>query len=275
LTNQDASADWAASTRAGDRFAFGRNWARFLALLDESRIAAARSSLQELLQIETLEGKRLLDAGSGSGLFSLAARQLGATVHSFDFDPQSVACTRELQRRFFKGDPCWSIDEASVLDVGYLQGLGEFDVVYSWGVLHHTGSMYAALSNIAPLVKPSGQLSVAIYNDQGWISRYWKFVKRLYNRNPLYKALLIAFHAPYLVGLRYAVRLATGRRKLERGMAIWTDALDWLGGYPFEVATPEQIFRFFRDRGFDLTELRTCRGRMGCNEFVFRRRQVD
>lgn len=261
--------DWSAAIKSGERFTFGENWTRFLRTLDDRRIAAARASLQAMLGVESLAGLRFLDIGSGSGLFSLVARQLGATVSSFDFDPASVACTRELKRRYFESDSQWRVDEGSVLDPAYIASLGEHDVVYSWGVLHHTGSMYQALTNAASRVAPGGKLFIAIYNDQGFISRYWTFVKRKYNQNLLYRWLMILIHAPYLTGLRFVVRALTGRRPLERGMSLWTDTIDWLGGYPFEVASPEQIFRFFRDRGFSLRELRTCRGRMGCNEFVF------
>src|SRR5947209_14888872 len=126
---------------SGARFKFGENWARFLELLDDGRIARAEESLKNMLEVEGLAGRRFLDIGSGSGLFSLAARRLGARVHSFDYDPRSVACTRELRRRFFTDDPSWTVDEASALDENYVRGLGAFDVVYSWGVLHHTGQM--------------------------------------------------------------------------------------------------------------------------------------
>ena len=47
------------------------------------------------------------------------------------------------------------------------------------------------------------------------------------------------------------------------------DLLDWVGGYPFEVATPEEVFAFCHDRGFELQELSTCGGGLGCNQFVF------
>src|SRR5690349_12852157 len=128
----------------GERFKFGANWALFLKTFSEERLKAAEQSLCRMLDINNLKGQRFLDAGSGSGLFSLAARRLGATVHSFDYDPQSVACTRELKKKYFPQDSSWMIDEASVLDQGYLSKLGRFDVVYSWGVLHHTGSMWEA-----------------------------------------------------------------------------------------------------------------------------------
>src|SRR5215218_10420474 len=125
----------------GERFKFGENWSRFLSLLNEERITEAEGSLKKMLDTESLEGKTFLDVGSGSGLFSLAARRLGAKVRSFDFDPQSVACTRELRRRYFAEDKDWVVEQGSALDQSYLGTLGTYDVVYSWGVLHHTGEM--------------------------------------------------------------------------------------------------------------------------------------
>ena len=173
----------AAEVEAGSRFRFGENWARFLEHLTDKRVEAAITSLQAMLGVQTLAGKRFLDVGSGSGLFSLAASRLGAEVHSFDYDPQSVACTAELRRRFPPRSSRWVVAEGSVLDRQFLETLGTWDIVYSWGVLHHTGQMHAAFGNIAPQVQPGGQLMLAIYNDQGWKSRYWHREKRLYNRD--------------------------------------------------------------------------------------------
>ena len=116
-----------------NRFDFGENWARFLTVLDDDRIQEAERSLREMLQVESLDGRRFLDIGSGSGLFSLAARRLGATVHSFDYDPQSVASTAELRRRYFPEDTHWVVEQGSALDAAYLESLGTFDIVYSWG----------------------------------------------------------------------------------------------------------------------------------------------
>jgi len=268
------------SAATDPRFAFGANWQRFLKVLTPERIGEAENSLRGMLGLTSLAGQRFLDIGSGSGLFSLAARRLGARVVSFDFDPDSVACTAELKRRFFVDDPEWTILRGSVLDATFMAQLGMFDVVYSWGVLHHTGEMWRAMQMAAARVAPGGRLFIAIYNDQGTQTRFWTTVKRTYNRLPR------ALRLPYLVAFAGAletaaaslaiVRLAPAalvRRwtnyESVRGMSRWHDLVDWIGGYPFEVARPEQVFEFYQARGFRLAALRTCGGRMGCNEFVF------
>ncbi|MDP3229885.1 MAG: class I SAM-dependent methyltransferase [Acidovorax sp.] len=262
--------DHSFEVKSGERFQFGENWSCFLAVVDEDRIREAEATLLQTLDLKSLADKSFLDIGSGRGLFSLAARRLGAKVCSFDYDPASVACTRERKRRYRAGDMDRCIDEGSVLDADYVKGLEQFDIVYSLGVLHHTGTMVKAFANAASALKPGGALSIAIYNDQGVVSRYWNYAKKVFNRWPLSRPFLILLHAPNLLFLRFAVRLVLGRLQLERGMSMWHDMLDWLGGYPFEVAKPEVVLEFFLPRGLELKKLRTCAGRMGCNEYVFR-----
>lgn len=281
MTGLDQQAQHRLEVTRGERFEFGANWARFLALVDEPRIARAEASLEEMLGRDSLEGIRFLDIGSGSGLFSLAARRLGACVRSFDYDPQSVACTRELRRRYFHDDPDWIVEQGSVLDESFVAGLGTFDVVYSWGVLHHTGEMWRALDHAHRAVQPGGQLFIAIYNDMGSKTARWRTVKKTWNslpgplRPPF--ALLAVMPDEVKAAGRSLIRLRPGdyvrtwtQYKANRGMSKWRDIVDWVGGYPYEAAKPDVIFEFFKRRGFALETLR-CAGGLGCNEFVFRR----
>jgi 2-polyprenyl-6-hydroxyphenyl methylase/3-demethylubiquinone-9 3-methyltransferase len=266
---------------AGARFEFGENWRSFLETLNEERIAGSVTALADMLETETLAGKSFLDIGSGSGLSSLAALRLGASrVESFDYDPVSVACTREVRRRFAPGDERWTIAQGDATDASYLRSLGTFDVVYSWGVLHHTGAMWRALANAAGAAAPGGRVFVALYNDQDWRSRAWRATKRAYVSVPAARmpiALLAGaiLEAKPLLSLTLRGRpqdyLRLWRRPRGRGMSRRHDLLDWIGGYPFEVARPEEVFDFFRARDFRLDRLRTRGTGHGCNEYVFTR----
>ncbi|MCO5998398.1 class I SAM-dependent methyltransferase [Actinoallomurus rhizosphaericola] len=266
--------------RRPDRFAFGRNWRSFATLVDDGRIEAAGASLAGALGRADLTGCAFLDVGCGSGLFSLAAHRLGARVRSFDVDPDSVVAAAALRDRFAPGSD-WPIEEGSILDERFTGRLGTYDVVYAWGVLHHTGDLWGAIDAASRLVASGGLLYLSVYNDQGRQSRVWWRVKRRYTRSgPLMRGVLLAAGAAYLARrlplrmLGRAVRLDAPSRAVRtraRGMSARHDLVDWIGGFPFEVARPEEVFDFLRSRGFALRHLRTCGGGLGCNEFVFER----
>lgn len=267
---------------SGERFEFGKNWARFLRVLSEQRIVTAEESLREMLAADSLRGLSFLDAGCGSGLFSLAARRLGARVYSFDYDPQSVACVRELKRRYFPSDYEWTITEGSVLDPAFLAGVAKFDIVYSWGVLHHTGAMWKALENVTSLVADEGKLFISIYNDAGKSSNRWRTVKRAYNALPAKLRFLVLWPAavqlwgrPILGDL---VRLEPFQQwrayRERRGMSPWRDIVDWVGGYPYEVANMPEINEFYRQHGFVSERAVPAAAPLGCNQFVFRKTRV-
>lgn len=265
-----------------ERFQFGDNWKAFLSTLDEDRIRIATNSLKEMLRLNELSGKTFLDVGCGSGLFSLAARRLGAAVHSLDYDPQSVACANELKRRYFPVDPSWKVEEGSALDPGYMNGLGQFDIVYSWGVLHHTGHMREGIDLASKSVKEGGLFFIAIYNDQGGASKRWLMVKRIYNQLPLIMRPIWVFIIASFFEFKYAlVRLIRGKnplpfhdwaqKKKERGMSVWHDWVDWIGGLPFEVAKPEEIIVPLQKQGFLLQNITTSAGGLACNQYIFKR----
>ena len=262
------------------RFEFGDNWLKFVTSLKDEQIAEAQKSLQRLLGRTDLSGLSFLDIGSGSGLSSLVARKLGARVTAFDFDPQSVASTQSLHDKYFPGDGNWTVEQGSILDAALTRRLGTFDIVYSWGVLHHTGAMWPALEQAASMVAPGGILAIALYRKTP-LCVAWHFEKRIYTAAPRAVQAIIRgiYKAAYLTGIA-----ATGRSpgayirdyKSARGMNWHRDVHDWLGGYPYESASPEEVrthlsllgftaIRFFeRPAGLGLFGT-------GCDESVYRR----
>ncbi len=263
-----------------ERFAFGKNWSRFLSHLNDERIAEAEKSLQEKLGLKSLKGMTFLDIGSGSGLFSLAAYRLGATVHSFDYDQDSVNCAKYLHEKYAANDKRWTVQQGSVLDKKFLKQFGKVDILYSWGVLHHTGHMYTAFENIAGMVTDNGYLFISIYNDQGGASNRWKWIKKKYNEAAYPLKLLLTLYTLFRQWTITFIKdlLKSGNPfkswinygKNNRGMSAWHDVVDWVGGYPLEVTKPEEVFDFFKKKNFTLLCLNTCAGGLGCNEYVFR-----
>lgn len=261
----------------GQRFAFGKNWKSFLSVLKEDRIKEAEKALLTLLELNNLAGKDFLDIGSGSGLSSLAARRLGARVCSFDYDPNSVECTKHLRSKYFPDDSNWQIHQGSILDMEFLKTLETFDIVYSWGVLHHTGNMWKALENVMFLVKENGFLCVAIYNDQGRKTKYWWTVKKLYCSGLIGKVMILSLFIPFYFGRAIAASIfkrenVFAKYKKNRGMSLLHDVVDWLGGFPFQAAKAECVFNYYKTRGFVLRNMVTSNG-LGCNQFVFAKEQ--
>lgn len=265
----------------GKRFKFGSNWKLFLRSISLKKISLAKKELKRKLNIKNLKDKSFLDIGSGSGLISLAAKKLGARVFSFDYDLESVECTEILKDSFFPNDNSWKVENGSVLNLKYLNKLGKFDIVYSWGVLHHTGRMWKALENASNLVKRGGILFISIYNDMGVKSRRWLLVKKLYNNLPKFLKWIVFVPAflkiwvpdfvKDLFKLKPFVSWIEYQKEESRGFDPFTDAIDWIGGYPYEFAKPEEIYDFYIKKGFVLIKMKTCGGGMGCNEYIFKK----
>jgi 2-polyprenyl-6-hydroxyphenyl methylase/3-demethylubiquinone-9 3-methyltransferase len=266
-------------TRQETHFAFGKNWASYAAGAGAEELAEARRGLAELLGPD-LGGRRFLDIGCGSGIHALAAVSLGAgEVLAVDIDPDSVATTRRMLETHAPGSR-WTVRQASVFELDPAT-TGTFDVVYSWGVLHHTGDMERAVRNAAALVAPGGEFAIALYR-RTLCCGLWKIEKRWYAKaSP--EAQRVAdriYTRAFGIGLA-----ATGRRlstyvagyRGRRGMDFAHDVRDWLGGWPYESISAEQVDRLLVPLGFELRKLVGRRGLevgafgVGCNEYVYRR----
>jgi 2-polyprenyl-6-hydroxyphenyl methylase/3-demethylubiquinone-9 3-methyltransferase len=260
-------------------FAFGKNWKSFLPYINEESVRQAENSLKEFIPMESLAGKSFIDIGCGSGLSSLAAFRLGAApITSIDVDEDSVACCQRLRDEAGSPDS-WRVLHGSVLDKKFLASLGMFDVVYSWGVLHHTGDMWPAIRNAADLVNPGGYFYIALYNKTYGLggSERWARRKRAYVhasrvgkvfRDYSYMAKEIGW---MLLRFRNPITFIRSYRS-HRGMSWRRDVSDWLGGYPFEYASVEEVFRFMKKTypDFVLQDLKTT-NYIGNNHFIFKR----
>lgn len=253
-------------------FSFGQNWSDYVTTVTKREIESARKDLEEWIGPSGVEGRTVLDIGSGSGIHSLSFLSMGAcSVRSFDVDPFSVRATRTLWEK--TGKPAaWTVSEGSVLDPSFLKTLGRFDLVYSWGVLHHTGAIWEALNNASTLVKPGGRLFISLYAS-GPKYESDLDLKRNYNAaSPLGKRLM---EWRWIANLMF-IRLVHFRNPFawneqrERGMNVYHDLIDWLGGLPYEVTGEDETIVFFRKRRFVLERIKV-NGERSCNIYVFSR----
>jgi predicted RNA methylase len=257
-------------------FSFGENWSHYAEKIDEARIEEAEKSLIRLVGRENIEGKTFLDIGCGSGLFSLAAVRLGAKkLLAVDLDPKSVETTRKTLSRYAPGGN-WDVQNISVFNL-HAEKLGVFDVVYSWGVLHHTGAMYQAITKAATMVAPGGMISLALYGKTPFCGM-WRIEKRIYSKSPKWFQKVIEACYTMLVRIRLALKGESLKKRREkyweqRGMDTYHDMRDWLGGYPYESISPEEAMTFMRGLGFDQVRSFTepCIGLLGagCDEYSF------
>ena len=264
------------------KFNFGKNWKNFINnKLDNERISIAEKSLKEFTIKNVKNNKTFLDIGSGSGLFSLAAKNLGYKVISLDLDKDSVQCTKYLKKKYHTNDKNWKIFSGSILDKSLVNKLPNSDVVYSWGVLHHTGQMWLALDNCIKKIKPNGKLFIAIYNDQGIRSRIWWMIKYNYNFLPnIFKKIyfLIVLILTYFFVLIKKLLLLDLKSlfryffnvKHNRGMSFYFNILDWIGGYPYEYSSFENLKRYCENKGLKIIKFKKNYS-LGCHQIIFKK----
>ena len=259
-------------------FAFGKNWASYSALIDAPQIEEAKKGLLRLIPEEEFKGRSFLDIGCGAGLHALAAARLGVgRIHAIDIDPDSVSTSRDVLSRSNVAVP-WRVEPLSVFDLDPARQ-GTFDIVYSWGVLHHTGNMWEAIGKAASMVAPDGLLVLALYRTT-YLDSLWKLEKRLYARSPEFVQSIL--RAIYVAAFRLG-KLATGASfrehvanyKSSRGMDFYHDVHDWLGGYPYETALAPEVASKLANLGFKAERVFARPISVGvfgsgCDEYVYR-----
>lgn len=252
-------------------FSFGENWKKFLNTVGEKEISKAREDIKQWVGEENILNKKIIDIGSGSGIHSLAFYLMGAKeLISFDYDIYSVEATRELWKK--AGSPSnWNLFQGSILDKNCITNLGKFDIVYSWGVLHHTGEMWNAIENSIQMIAKNGLLLIAIYIKGPQYEKHLK-TKRKYNKaSELWKKVMVYRYVLSVI----MHRLRTGKNpfnwneKKERGMNVYNDIIDWMGGLPYEVASKEEIIGFCKEKNLEIKKVIEAKFEGGCSIYLF------
>ncbi len=267
--------------RPSTQFDFGQNWEDYSRKsLDLEKVRQAKSDFERLFSGIPLENRSFLDIGFGQGLSLLSAASNGARCLGVDINARCLQVLGENRKAFFPEIPDEQIGrvQGSILDPELIRKLqvdsrakeGQFDIVHSWGVLHHTGSMLQAIRNSATLVAGQGHLVLAIY-QRHWSSAPWKCIKFLYNKSPaIGRRFFIWLFYPSIYLAKWIVTRENPKNK-NRGMDFYHDVVDWVGGYPYEYADRAEITYFLKELGFDLIGFHPPTAPTGCMEFVFRK----
>jgi SAM-dependent methyltransferase len=263
------------------QFDFGANWKAFSEhALTAAAVEEAKKDFIQLLGGIDLAGQSFLDIGFGQGLTLLTATLMGANTVGCDINAICAEILQANQRRYFPelSDRTIPIIVGSILDEAMVESLRSkspdpttraYNIVHSWGVLHHTGEMERAIRSAASLVAPHGFLIIAIY-ARHWSSAAWRILKRVYNKSPpAIQRLLVGILYPVIYLAKWCVT-ARSPLKQTRGMNFYYDLVDWIGGYPYEYATVEDVNAILSALGFRLERIIPRTVPTGCNQFVFR-----
>lgn len=261
-------------------YEFGKNWLEYSKLIDTARLDQVSSELARLLNIKNLNGKKVLDIGCGSGVHEIGFYMLGCRdLIAIDYDKNSIIATKQTLAKFCP-ESDFKVLQGDILSEESLS-LGKFDIVYSWGVLHHTGNLVEAIRNASSLVADKGHLAIALYRKT-LMCGLWKIEKRIYSKLPKLLQLIVEFIYIFFFALallitkRVSIFQYIHNYSFKRGMSFITDVRDWLGGYPYESISPDDLRKLMSSLG--LSQIYSLEGKKsigifgsGCDEFLFQK----
>ena len=224
--------------------------------------------IQHLTELfpEGVKGKKVLDAGSGSGMVSIAFAVMGASVTGVDITSKCIENGRKRAKAF--GVECRFVQS----DLTMLDLHEDFDIIYSWGVLHHTADAKASFFRLVEHLRPGGEIIIAVYLRTAF-SSFWNFSRVFYQSSPGFAKTAFRRSASVLLNGYDAVRKALMKKEryMLRGTSNEELVNDWFGVPHRTFHTYTEVYEWFREKGLDYRLVNPATGRFkSTSNFVVR-----
>jgi len=216
-----------------------------------------------------IEGKRILDAGCGMGVFSVVFGKKGAArVIGIDLSEEGVRRAQRAASHFNLSNV--EFREGNILRLPYPDG--SFDIVWSWGTLHHTAEPLKALEELIRVLKNGGTLFVTLYRSTklSFLHEGIRKTLRLAHRRmwPLLAKLIALALFPATLFLKR-------RKKARAGENLSDLVLDWYFNPVRHYYRPGEIRQLLEQEGLIIEKFLPASGRFNStSNFIFKAKLV-
>lgn len=217
---------------------------------------------------EEIKGKTVLDAGCGTGVFSIIfARNGAAKVTGIDISPGSLGTARSLKEKF--GLTNVEFREQDMLHLPC--AAASFDIVWAWGTVHHTTDPLGAIAEFIRVLKPGGSLFLAIYKRTN-VTWMHEIIRKTMIRTPRWSWNVLAKAGAFV--LTPVVLLFKRRQKSRKGEKLSELILDWYFVPIRHYYRPEEIQVFLERKNFKIEKYLAHSGRFNSSSnFIYKARK--
>ncbi|MFQ6107920.1 MAG: class I SAM-dependent methyltransferase [Candidatus Aminicenantales bacterium] len=230
--------------------------------------AASKKHWALFFDPEEVLNKSVLDAGCGTGVFSIIFARMGAlSVVGIDISKRSLE--RAQRQADQLGLQNATFQKVNMLRLPFTDAC--FDIVWSWGSVHHTADPFGCLAELIRVLKPGGSLLVAVYRRTGLTFLHETLRKGLIRLPSKY---WIPFSRFLSLVAAPGISLFKKRDKSRKGEKLEQLLFDWFFVPIRHSYLPEEIKSFLVKRGLVIKKYLPFSGRFNStSNFIFKARK--
>ena len=217
---------------------------------------------------QDIEGKSVLDAGCGTGIFSIIfARNGAASVLGIDISEGSLETAKALKTKFDLENA--SFQKQDMLDLPFADE--SFDIVWAWGTVHHTTDPFKAMSELIRVLRAEGSILLAVYTRTR-VTFLHEIIRKALVRTP--RKTWKALSKILALVLSPVVYFFKKREKSRKGEKLEELIMDWYFVPIRHYYYPEEIKVFLEEQGFTIEKYLPASGRFNStSNFIYKARK--